>query len=347
MRAACLILFLAIAGTDAVLASEPGEEAAAARMAVAADAFLDSLTPELRAKAALPFDDSSRGDWHYIPRERVGVAFKEMNDTQRTAAKALLRSALSSNGAKKVEEIMALEAVLHEIEKGPEPPRRDPLKYWIAVFGDPDAAAESRPWAWKLEGHHVSLNFTGLHQHASVTPYFLGSNPAEIPHGERSGTRVLAAQEDLARELLASLSVDQRRAAIVGETAPDDILASPRRSIEEVDSSGLGVSAMSEPQRALVKRLLDVYADNLQPDLADHERARISAAGFDNLRFAWMGSDQRGKGHYYRLSGPTFVIEYDNTQGNANHVHTVWRDRQRDFGRDLLEQHYQKDHSHK
>ena len=104
---------------------------------------------------------------------------------------------------------------------------------------------------------------------------------------------------------------------------------------------------MSEPQRALVKRLLDVYADNLQPDLADHERARISAAGFDNLRFAWMGSDQRGKGHYYRLSGPTFVIEYDNTQGNANHVHTVWRDRQRDFGRDLLEQHYQKDHSHK
>lgn len=346
MRAACLILFLAIVGTDAVLASEPGEEAAAARMAAAASAFLDSLSPELRAKAALPFDDPSRVDWHYIPRVRVGVAFKEMSDIQRTAAQALLRSALLSNGANKVEEIMALEAVLHEIEKGPEPPRRDPLKYWIAVFGDPDAGTNAQPWAWKFEGHHVSLNFTGLHQHTAVTPSFLGSSPAEIPHGERSGTRVLAAEEDLARELLALLSSDQRGAAILSETAPDDILARPGRSIEDVDSSGLAVSAMTEPQRALVKRLLDVYAGNLRPDLADHERALISAAGFDHLRFAWMGSDQRGKGHYYRLSGPTFVIEYDNTQGNANHVHTVWRDRQREFGRDLLKQHYQEDHSH-
>jgi hypothetical protein len=269
-----------------------------------------------------------------------------MDGAQRAAARELMRSALSATGANKVEEIMALEIVLQEIEKGARPGHRDPLAYSIVVFGEPDAGADAQPWAWKIEGHHVALNFTGVDQQAAVTPAFLGSNPARIPHGERAGTRVLAAEEDLGRELLASLDAEQRRAAIIAEVAPPDILAIPGRSIDEVDASGLAVASMTDPQRAIVERLLGTYAGNLRQDLAQQELQRIAAAGIGNLRFAWMGGDKPGEGHYYRLSGPTFVIEYDNTQGGANHVHTVWRDRQRDFGRDLLKEHHEHGHPH-
>lgn len=336
--------FAAASGPSAAAPSEV-DSAHAARMAAAANRFLDALTPELRAKAALPFDDAARLDWHYVPRVRIGVAFKAMDDSQRAAARELIRSALSSTGANKVEEIMALETVLIEIEKGARPGHRDPLAYSIVVFGEPDAGADAQPWAWKIEGHHVALNFTGINQQTAVTPAFLGANPARIPHGERAGTRVLAAEGDLGRELLASLDADQRRTAIVADVAPADILAIPGRSIDEVDASGLPVSSMTGPQQAIVERLLGTYAGNLRQDLAEHELQRIAAAGIANLRFAWMGGEKPGEGHYYRLSGPTFVIEYDNTQGGANHVHTVWRDRQRDFGRDLLKEHYEKAHA--
>ena len=134
---------------------------------------------------------------------------------------------------------------------------------------------------------------------------------------------------------------------IIADVAPRDILAIPGQSIDEVDASGLAVASMTDPQRAIVERLLGVYAGNLRQDLAKQELQRIAAAGIGHLRFAWMGSDKPGEGHYYRLSGPTFVIEYDNTQGGANHVHTVWRDRERDFGRDLLKEHHEHDHPHR
>jgi hypothetical protein len=347
MSLPALAVAVAIAASASAPAAEIAEDSApAARMAAAATKFLDALTPELRAKAALPFEDQARLDWHYVPRDRIGVAFKAMDETQRAAARELMRSALSSTGANKVEQIMALETVLIEIEKGARPGHRDPLAYSIVVFGEPAAGVDAQPWAWKIEGHHVALNFTGVNQQTAVTPAFLGSNPAQIPHGERAGTRVLAAEEDLGRELLASLDAEQRRVAIIADVAPADILAIPGRSIDEVDASGLAVASMNDNQRAIVERLLAVYAGNLRQDLAEHELQRIAAAGIGNLRFAWMGGDKRGEGHYYRLSGPTFVIEYDNTQNGANHVHTVWRDRQRDFGRDLLKEHLEHGHRH-
>lgn len=321
------------------------DSASAARMAAAATTFLRSLTPELRTRAALPFEDGARQDWHYVPRERLGVAFKAMDEAQRHAAQDLLRAALSSTGVNKVEEIMALETVLREIEKRPNS-RRDPLAYSIVVFGDPSAGAAAAPWAWKLEGHHLALNFTSVNQRTAVTPAFLGSSPAQIPHGDRAGQRVLAAEEDIARELLASLTAEQRLAAIIADVAPADILAAPGRSIDAVDMSGLAVSAMRGEQRAIVERLLRTYVGNMQQALAEREWQRIAAAGIESVRFAWMGSEQRGEGHYYRLSGPTFVIEYDNTQSGANHVHSVWRDRQHDFGRDLLKEHLEHGHPH-
>jgi len=312
------------------------------QMAAAASAFLDSLPPPLRAKAALPFDDKARQDWHYIPRDSAGVEFAELSDAQKLAARKLIRSALSSQGMNKVEEIMLLESVLHEVEKG-SGPRRDPLDYSVAIFGTPGVD----PWGWKLEGHHLSLNFTGSGETTAVTPAFLGANPAEVGQGPRAGVRVLAAEEDLARELLASLTLAQRKIAIIADKAPGDILAVPGRGLDEIAAAGLPLSAMDAPQRKLIDRLLGEFAGNLKHDLASHELERIRKAGIENVRFAWMGSDRRGEGHYYRLTGPTFVIEYDNTQNNANHVHTVWRDRERDFGRDLLKEHVEHGHGKK
>ena len=311
-------------------------------MASAATDFLGSLTPPLRAKAALPFDDKARHDWHYIPRDRAGVEFSELNDDQKLAARRLLRSALSSQGMNKVEEIMLLDSVLRDMEKG-KGPRRDPLAYSIAIFGSPGAA----PWGWKLEGHHISLNFTGSGEATAVPPAFLGANPGEVKQGPRAGVRVLAAEEDLARELLASLTPEQRKEAIIGDTAPGDILAVPGRGLDEIAATGLPVSSMDAAQRTLVNRLLSEFAGNLKHDLATYELERINKAGLDKVRFGWIGSERRGEGHYYRISGPTFVIEYDNTQNNANHVHTVWRDRERDFGRDLLKEHLEHGHSEK
>lgn len=330
-----LMLIACAAGAEWAAPKSPAQE-----MAEAATKFLDSLTPDQRTKAALKFDDKAREDWHYVPRENAGVEFSEMTANQRMAARTLLRSALSSRGMNKVEEIMLLDAVLREVEKD-SGPRRDPLAYSIAVFGTPE---EAGPWGWKIEGHHISLNFTGVADEAAVTPSFLGANPAEVRQGDRAGVRVMAAAEDIARELLALLNDAQRKAAIIGEKAPGDILAVPGRSLSEIDSMGVEVAAMDQAQRALIERLLQEYAENLRQELADHELERIRAAGIDKIRFAWMGGTKRGEGHYYRLSGPTFVIEYDNTQNNANHVHTVWRDRTRDFGHDLLKEHYEHGH---
>ncbi len=347
------------ARAEAALAvtSEGSGESVEHAMAVAAARFLESLSPELRARAQRPFDDKAREDWHYIPRKGSGIEFGEMNVEQRRAARDLMRSALSSQGMNKVEQIMQLDAVLREMEqeKGP---RRDPLAYSISVFGSParDAAdapgaghddAHRAPWGWKLEGHHISLNFTGVHEHTASTPAFLGSNPGEVRQGDRAGVRVLAAEEDLARELLASLTPEQRREAILSGDAPKDILAAPGRDVSKVDGTGLPVGAMNARQRGVVDRLLREYAHNLRQELAEQELARIGAAGKDKIRFAWIGSDQRGQGHFYRLSGPTFVIEYDNTQNDANHIHTVWRDRERDFGHDLLREHIEHDHAGK
>lgn len=338
---------------------EASDESVEHAMAIAATRFLASLSPELRARAQLPFDDKAREDWHYVPRKRSGIEFAEMNAEQRRAARDLMRAALSSQGMNKVEQIMQLDSVLRDMEqeKGP---RRDPLAYSICVFGFPPSEVEAAdatdakhdhahaaPWGWKLEGHHISLNFTGVHEHTTTTPAFLGSNPGEVRQGDRAGLRVLAVEEELARELLASLTPDQRREAVLSGEVPKDILAVPGRDVSKVDQTGLTVSEMKASQRGIVDRLLHEYANNLQHELAQQELSRIESAGKDKIRFAWIGSDQRGQGHFYRLSGPTFVIEYDNTQNDANHVHTVWRDRERDFGHDLLREHLEHDHGAK
>jgi len=309
--------------------------------------FLDSLTAALRKKAHFSFDSNQRRRWHYVPREmfdRQGVSLKELNATQRRAAFKLLAAGLSHTGYEKVTAIIGLEKTLGAIERslGEFDFVRDPQLYYISVFGDP---AVETPWSWRGEGHHVSLNFTiAGSARISPTPLFLGSNPAEVRTGARKGLRILAKEEDLARELLAALDAGQKRAAIISPQAPPDILTRESPRAELGAAEGLAAGKLVSRQRQNLGHLIDAYIDRLPPELAAVEQQKLNEAGLDAIHFAWAGPQERGKPHYYRLHGPFFLVEYDNTQNNANHIHTVWRHLKDDFGQDLLNFHYQQQH---
>jgi hypothetical protein len=232
--------------------------------------------------------------------------------------------------------------VLAEIEQ--DPVRRDPDLYHITIFGDPSSDGT---WGWRFEGHHISLNWTLVGGRSiGSTPQFFGSNPAEVRRGPQKGTRALAAEEDLARALLASLSDVQRREAIVRDTAPPDIFSGNERKAERLDDSGVAFADLTADQRGLLLAIIEEYAAVQPKPIAEQRVTRLREAGLEHIRFAWMGGLSRGEPHYYRLQGRTFLIEYDNTQNNANHIHAVWRDFDGDFGVDLLRQHYRNSAHH-
>ena len=307
----------------------------------AAQAFLAALRPALREKARLPFADSDRLDWSYVPGRRPGVSLKEMNDPERRAAHRLLQTALSERGYRKAAGVIELEGILREIETFGW--SRDPGLYWLAIFGEPSS---SSPWGWKFEGHHLSLNFSSTRGLVACTPSFFGANPARVPEGRpRAGWRVLGAEEDLARRLLASLAPEQRKRAMVSGEAPGDIALSPGRRNPPV-VEGLAASEMTAAQREILLALVGEYVRNPRADVAESKWKEIEAAGVEKIRFEWAGGTQPGQGHYYRIQGPTFAVEYDNTQNHANHMHSVWRDFQNDFGADLLRRHYEESPHH-
>jgi hypothetical protein len=332
---------LALASAPPPAAAQAGGLAGVAAvqvaMADAASAFLDSLDPGRRARAHLPFSDSARVTWHYIPGDRAGLPLSSMTAEQRRHAHALLRSGLSGPGYLKVSSVMQLEEVLRGIETDGFP--RNVEGYVIAVFGDPSPEA---PWGWRFEGHHVSLNFTSVEPEGlATTPLFLGSNPAEVRVGSWAGLRVLAEEEDLARALVLSLPEEQRSRAVFSDRAPADIVTRNDPVARDVPIEGLQVGEMGTGHRALLLRLLEVYASTLDREVAERRLAAIRDAGVENLHFGWAGSTEPGQPHYYRIHGPTLLIEYDNVQSGANHIHTVWRDLRDDFGTDLLRRHYE------
>jgi Protein of unknown function (DUF3500) len=310
-------------------------------MAEAAGKFLAALTQEQRARALFPFDADERLNWHFIPKPRRGLSFKEMDEPQRELARAFLRAGLSQQGYLKATTIMSLEEVLHALEGG-RGPIRDPELYFFTVFGQP---SEKETWGWRVEGHHLSLNFTVVQGRLiASTPQFFGANPAEVREGPRRGLRVLHAEEDLARELLNSLTPAQRARAVIAERAPGEIITGASRKAEIAEAKGLPAGEMTEKQRATFTALLRAYVEAMPQTIADERLARLRQAGMEKIRFAWAGGAERGQPHYYRLQGPTFLVEYDNTQNNANHIHTVWRDFHGDFGEDLLREHYRAYH---
>ena len=317
-------------------------------MASAALAWWNSLTPEQQKQASFGFDHDERLDWHFVPKVRKGLPVKDMTPGQRSLAWAFLSTGLSSHGSVKVQQIISLEAYLKETQTAPTPVR-DPEAYFFTVFGKPDPKGT---WAWRFEGHHLSVNFTIAGGKAvTALPTFLGTNPGEVRQGQRKGLRVLAAEEDLGRKLVTSLSAEQKKKGIFSETAPKDIITMADRKVDMAKviagKDGLPAAEMTPEQRDLLLQLIEEYARRHRAELADQELRKIHVGGFEKVCFAWAGSVEPGAGHYYRIHGPTFLVEYDNTQNNANHLHTVWRDPANDFGEDVLKKHYETDGEHK
>ncbi|HUM13182.1 MAG TPA: DUF3500 domain-containing protein [Myxococcaceae bacterium] len=321
------------------LVSQMNADAANREMSAAASALLGALTPEQRRQTQLEFKDQERVHWHYVPGARKGLAFKQMSAEQRRLARALLSSGLSRTGYEKATEIISLETILAELEGGGGP-TRDPELYYVTVFGNPGG---SEPWGWRVEGHHLSVNVTSVGPaSAAQTPSFFGSNPAEVRTGPRAGLRILASEEDLGRALVKSLREGQRKIAVSSTRAPPEILNLPGRA--DTRPEGIAYAQLDESQRGLLVRLIKEYLGRHRPDLAAADWERLERSGLERLHFTWAGGTERGQGHYYRVQGGTFVLEYDNTQNGANHVHSVWRDFDHDFGADLLKEHYLESH---
>jgi hypothetical protein len=347
---------------------------AARQMAEVASAFLDALDAGQRAKASFDFGDvEERTNWAYYPRiafgqDHSGLPLLEMSPKQQKLAHALIAGSLSLHAYAKVTAIMALESVLNHMEEGRFSAGRDPGRYFFSFFGAPS----DERWGWRLEGHHVCLNFTiAGGEVVSPTPLFLGANPAEVRHGVAAVIRPCGEEEDAARDLLASLDADQRGIAVICPIAPPDFVlmnaplvpetclpgelgslppiqamaaampAAQREALrfERSLPRGLAGAEMSETQRKVLSELIDVYVHRLAEPLAAIERVKIDRATIDLVHFAWAGEAERRRPHYYRLQGPSFLVEYDNTQNEANHVHAVWRNPDGDFGRDILREH--------
>lgn len=311
-------------------------------MAKAALDLIEAVPRNARARMVFGLEDRRRRDWHYIPRRRPGMTLKAMTPGQRTLVWRLLALALSERGVAQTRGVILLEGILGELTGARS--YRDPENYAIMFFGDP---AGRRPWAWRFEGHHLSLNFTvAPGQGMAVTPSFFGANPNTVPKSfhNHGGLRVLGAEEDEAFRLLASLSDTQRSRAVIQTSSFRDILTGPGREDSLSGFQGVPLSLLGDAQRNAAMALSELYVGRMAKPAADRLRSRIKGAGVDRIHFAWAGASAPGRPHYYRLHGPALLIEYDNTQSGANHAHSVLHDPSDNFGADLLRQHRERDH---
>lgn len=317
----------------AALRAQAGkQEASGKAMTEAATAFLNSLTPQQAQQVKFGYDDPERLNWHFIPRVRKGLPIRELEGEPLRRAQALLQSGLSPAGYAQTLDIMGLEEILYLLEPGERSERRerrDPRKYYFSIFGTPELTGT---WGWRLEGHHISLNFSVKDGHVvSSTPEFFGANPGLIDAGPMRSIRVLGAEEDLARQILKSSTPEQLKVAWIDPKAPDDLRGGGVAQPEKTPPVGLKASDMSADQKALLAQVMTEYLKNMPADIEQTRRAEVNAAGVDNIYFAWWGDQERNQRHYYRIQGPTFIIEYNNTQNMANHVHSMWRQLGGDF----------------
>ena len=317
-----------------------GEADVARRLAEAALGLLEELEADQRERAQRPFDEAERRDWTYLPGARTGLALAEMERHQAKAAHRLLAAGLCLPAYAQVTTIIGLEDVLDELQGGRK--GRHAGDYWTTVFGDPGGDA---PWGWRFEGHHVSVNYTIAGDRLAATPLFLGANPAVV---DRAGTPVLAPlhrEEDLGRALLEALDETQRARAVISDEAPPDIVTGDRPEVGgPVEPLGVSGADLGGEAAELLHGLAATYLGRLPEEVARPRLGRLEEAGVAALHFAWAGDVAPGGPHYYRVQGPRFVAELDNTQDGANHVHTVCRDPDDDFGDDLLSSHYAADH---
>ena len=312
---------------------------------MAAQGFLNSLNDDQRKKTVYELENEERYNWHYFPKsDRKGISLNELKDDQKDKAFSLLKSCLSTTGYAKTIDIINLENVLKVLENRTDNDYRNSGKYYIIIFGDPQSKSS---WGWRFEGHHISLSFSSMNNTlVSGTPGFLGANPAVVPSGPQKGKQSLKEETEAAFSLIHSLTSQQLQTAISKSDPPGDIITFVSRKASITSNEGIGYGALTPSQQALFMKLLQIYVHRYTKLFADDMIRDISAAGLNNLRFLWAGGHQNdGKPYYYRIHGPTIIIEFDNTQGNANHIHTVVRDLKNDFGGDALLEHYKKEHS--
>jgi hypothetical protein len=322
-------LLAGLVGWGIAAAGAAGADVGAA-MTAAAQKFADSLSDEQSARLTFEFGAGERLDWHFIPRDRKGVSFREMNAGQRKLADALLRTGLSEVGFEKATNIMRLEAAFHVLEGPDSRWGKDPRRYCITFFGK---SSTSGKWAWRVEGHHLSLNFTVKDgKVVSITPAFFGANPANVTEGRMKGLRTLADQQDRAEALLATLDEDQREACITAEKAAREIRDVNKPRPTGGKPTGLAADKMNAAQRQALHGIIDAYLSSFHPELADAARARVKAGGPEHLYFEWRGDVSGRQPHSYRVQGPTFVIEYINKHDPAAHIHSIFRSIKNDFG---------------
>ena len=308
----------------------------------AAADLLDALDPDQRRLVAGRFSTDEWRRWTYLPGDRPGVLLGGLAPEQRDRAQDLLETAFSPRGRADLAMVLRTEEIRRELSPSDHAPapHLDHL-YWLRVLGRPDG---DEPWGWRISGHHLVAQATLVGDVVVTTPQFVGAQPAEVTRGVHQGFQSLPREQDLARQLVLVLEEDQRRRAVLPGPAPDDLLTRQDPAVVGFPARGLPRAAMDRRQRELLEAVVRQYLDRSPAAVADAAWAAARDAGWDEVRFAWAGGLQRGEGHYYAVTGPTFVLEYDNTQESGNHVHCVWRDRQGDLGGDLLAQHYATGH---
>jgi hypothetical protein len=309
-------------------------------MAHAARTLIMGSDPEQARRLGGSLDDPRLREWTYLPGNRPGLSLADMSDDQREGALALIESAHGPAGADLAVGAIRVERTRRELVTGT--PVEDD-RYWFRVLGEPGG---EEPWGWRVNGHHLGVHVVVADGRASITPHFIGAEPAEIRSGPDAGRRLLGPEEDVARELLAGLDPAQKGAAVFSATAPDDILtradpvADPRLLPE-----GLPYADMTAHQQGVLQVLVRRYFDRAPAGYAEQCWADAVETGLDRIAFAWAGGAERGAQHYYCVTAPGFLIEYDNTQNSGNHAHSVWRQLGHDFGADLLRLHYATQHT--
>ena len=319
---------------------------AASQMAAACGDLLDSLDALQRARATFPYLDGERLFWYYPPLNRHGLPLLAMTDEQQGLARRVLEAALSEKGYEAACAIIDHELILGEQERadGQVSWARDPGRYYFTLFGDPHG---TDPWGWRAEGHHLSLHFSIWGERViSTTPFFFGSNPAEVLHGPKRGLRILARREDLAFQLMDSLDQSQRSRAVIYDKAPWDILTYNSTRAVLPREEGLAGDRLDAAQQEMLTALVETYVNQVRSDVARHKLEHLRRDGLGHLRVAWAGPVARREGHYYRIHGGNFLVEFDNCQNDANHVHSVWRDVDNDFAQDVLRDHLLLYHTH-